>query len=69
MEDERYRLAQQHEIEKSKILEELKKARSKVVHSEGQIPLIKEALTQVREMLSGVVSESMYLRLKDMPER
>lgn len=52
-----------------KLLSELRNARAKVVHTEGQIPLIKEALHQVREMLSGMVSESVYLRLKDLNER
>jgi progesterone-induced-blocking factor 1 len=52
-----------------KILAELRNARAKVVHTEGQVPLIKEALNQVREMLSGMVSETVYLRLKDFNER
>lgn len=33
---------------------ELRRARAQAVHSEGQIPLIKEAVNKVREMLSGL---------------
>jgi progesterone-induced-blocking factor 1 len=40
-----------------------------VVKTEGQIPLIKEAIYRVKEMITGVVSESIYLRLKDLPEK
>jgi progesterone-induced-blocking factor 1 len=31
--------------------------------------MIREALGQVRDMLSGLVPESVYLRLRDVPER
>ena len=52
-----------------KVLAELRNARAQVVKTEGQIPLIKEAIYRVREMMSGVASESVYVRLKDLPER
>lgn len=52
-----------------KVLGELRHARSQVVKTEGQIPLIKEAIYRVREMSTGMVSESVYLRLKDLPEK
>lgn len=51
------------------MLAELRRARAQVIHTEGQIPLIKEALNKVREMLSGMESETVYLRIKDIPER
>ena len=52
-----------------KVLAELRQARAQVVKSEGQMPLIKEAIYRVREMSAGTASESVYLRLKDLPER
>jgi progesterone-induced-blocking factor 1 len=69
MDAERHRVHTEHQLEMEKILAELRNARAKVVHTEGQVPLIKEALNQVREMLSGMVSETVYLRLKDFNER
>ena len=52
-----------------KLLAELRHARSQVAKTEGQIPLIKEAVYRVREMMSGMASESVYIRLKDLPEK
>jgi progesterone-induced-blocking factor 1 len=43
--------------------------RARAIHTEGQIPLIKEAMSQVRDMLAGLIPESVYLRLRDIPDR
>lgn len=48
---------------------ELRLARAQIIKTESQIPLIKEALAEVRNMLSGITPESVYLRLRDIPER
>ena len=69
MEAERHRLESEHQLEMEKLLAELRNARSQVVRTEGQIPLIKEAIYRVKEMSTGMVSESVYLRLKDVPEK
>ncbi len=69
MEVERHRLESEHQLEMEKVLSELRHARSQVVKTEGQIPLIKEAVYRVREMMSGMASESVYMRLKDLPEK
>jgi hypothetical protein len=69
MEVERHRLESEHQLEMEKVLAELRNARAMVVKTEGQIPLIKEAIYRVREMMSGVASESVYIRLKDLPEK
>ena len=69
MEVERHRLESEHQLEMEKVLAELRQARAQVVKSEGQMPLIKEAIYRVREMSAGTASESVYLRLKDLPER
>lgn len=52
-----------------KVLAELRNARAQVVKTEGQFPLIKEAIYRVREMMSGIASQSVYIRLKDLPEK
>lgn len=41
MEVERHRLESEHQLENEKVLSELRRARSQVVKTEGQIPLIK----------------------------
>lgn len=69
MEVERHRLESEHQLEMEKVLSELRHARSQVVKTEDQIPLIKEAVYRVREMMSGMASESVYMRLKDLPEK
>jgi hypothetical protein len=69
MDAERHRLESEHQLEMEKLLAELRNARSQVVKTEGQIPLIKEAIYRVKEMSTGMVSESVYLRLKDLPEK
>ena len=69
MEVEKYRLESEHQLEMEKVLAELRNARSQVVKTEGQIPLMKEAIYRVREMMSGMSSESIYVRLKDLPEK
>ena len=69
MEVERHRLESEHQLEMEKVLSELRHARSQIVKTEGQIPLIKEAVYRVREMMSGMASESVYMRLKDLPEK
>lgn len=56
MEVERHRLESEHLLEMEKVLTELRNARANVVKTEGQIPLIKEAIYRVREMLNGVAS-------------
>jgi hypothetical protein len=66
-EAERNRVEQEHQIEVEKVLMELRRARTQIIHSEGQIPLIKEAVNKVREMLAGLESETVYLRIKDIP--
>jgi len=48
MEVERYRIESEHQLEMEKVLTELRNARSMVVKTEGQIPLIKEAIYRVR---------------------
>lgn len=48
MEVERHRLESEHQLEMEKVLSELRHARSQVVKTEGQIPLIKEAVYRVR---------------------
>lgn len=53
MEAERHRLEQEFQLQEEKILAELRAARAQVVHTEGQIPLIKEAMNKVRSMMSG----------------
>ncbi|KAL4511807.1 hypothetical protein ABPG72_012652 [Tetrahymena utriculariae] len=58
-----------HKREEERLLNEIKNLRTKAIHIEGQIPLIKEALAQVRDMLSGLVPENVYLRLRDLPEK
>jgi len=40
-----------------------------LAHSESQMPGIREALGQVRDMLSGLVPESVYLKLRDLNEK
>lgn len=69
MEVERHRIESEHQLEMEKVLAELRHARAQAVKTEGQIPLIKEAVYRVRELMSGTASESVYLRLKDLPER
>jgi type IV secretory pathway VirB10-like protein len=66
---ERGRMDQEHGMEVEKVLGELRRARAQVLHSEGQIPLIKEAINKVKEMLAGIESESVYLRMRDIPDR
>ena len=56
MEVERHRLESEHLLEMEKVLTELRNARANVVKTEGQIPLIKEAIYRVREMLNGTAS-------------
>ena len=41
MDAERHRMHTEHQLEMEKLLAELRTARAKVVHTEGQIPLIK----------------------------
>ena len=53
---ERQRIEQEYQLEIEKVLSELRRARAQIIHTEGQIPLIKEALNKVREMLSGMES-------------
>jgi len=43
-------------LELEKVLSELRFARSQVVKTEGQIPMIKEAIYKVKEMSTGMVS-------------
>lgn len=69
MEIERQKLRNEFQLEQDRLNQELRNARARVIQTEGQIPLIKEALAQVRDMLSGMVPESIYLRLRDIPER
>jgi hypothetical protein len=69
MDAERHRLESEHQLEIEKVLAELRNARAQVVKTEGQIPMIKEAIYRVKEMITGVASESVYLRLKDLPEK
>lgn len=69
MEIERQKLRNEFQLEQDRLNQELRNARARVIQTEGQIPLIKEALSQVRDMLSGMVPESIYLRLRDIPER
>jgi hypothetical protein len=69
MDAERHRLESEHQLEIEKVLAELRNARAQVVKTEGQIPMIKEAFYRVKEMITGVASESVYLRLKDLPEK
>jgi len=38
------------------------------MQAQGQIPLIKESLSQVKDMLNGLVPETTYLKLRDLPE-
>lgn len=69
LELERQKLRAEQQLEVDRLTNELRNARARVIQTEGQIPLIKEALGQVRDMLSGLVPESVYLRLRDIPER
>jgi hypothetical protein len=41
MDAERHRMHTEHQLEMEKLFAELRNARAKVVHTEGQIPLIK----------------------------
>jgi len=55
--------------ESEMIQQELRSLRSRNLNVEGQIPLIKEAMAQVKDMLSGLIPESTYLKLRDLPEK
>jgi progesterone-induced-blocking factor 1 len=69
LELERQKVRAEMQVELERLAGELRNARARVIQTEGQIPLIKEALAQVRDMLGGLVPESVYLRLRDVPER
>ena len=47
----------------------INKLRGDNLKFENQFPLIKEAISIVREMMNGLVPEDTYLRLRNMPER
>lgn len=69
MELERKKLRGEFEAEMERVMVELRNTKARVIQSEGQIPLIQEALVQVRDMLSGRIPETAYLRLRDIPDR
>lgn len=66
---ERRKLRGEFEAEMERVMLELRNTKARVIQSESQIPLIQEALVQVRDMLSGRIPESVYLRLRDIPDR
>ncbi|KRX01429.1 hypothetical protein PPERSA_01332 [Pseudocohnilembus persalinus] len=66
--DKRMQL-QEHRRETEQYQNEIRQLRARHVHVEGQVPLIKEALAQVKDMLSGLVPENVYLKLRDLPEK
>ncbi|EGR29131.1 progesterone immunomodulatory binding factor 1, putative [Ichthyophthirius multifiliis] len=66
---EKVTLANDFKRQEEALLNQIKQIKAKTIHVEGQIPLIKEALAQVRDMLSGLVPENVYLRLRDLPEK
>ncbi len=55
--------------EEQKLLGQIRMLRSRALQTESQMPLIKQALSQVRDMLNGLVPENVYLRLRDLPEK
>ncbi|CAD8069072.1 unnamed protein product [Paramecium sonneborni] len=66
---DRQRVFANHRIETDKLLSEIKQLKSKMIYQESQLPGIREALAQVRDMLAGLVPEAVYLRLRDMNEK
>ncbi|CAD8157235.1 unnamed protein product [Paramecium pentaurelia] len=66
---DRQRIFANHRIETDKLLSEIKQLKSKMIYQESQLPGIREALAQVRDMLAGLVPEAVYLRLRDMNEK
>lgn len=65
-EAETHRIMSNNRMEVDRLLSEIKQIKTKMAYQDAQMPGIREALAQVRDMLSGLVPESVYLKLRDM---
>ncbi|CAD8055224.1 unnamed protein product [Paramecium primaurelia] len=68
-ESDRQRIFANHRIETDTLLSEIKQLKSKMINQESQQPGIREALAQVRDILTGLVPKAVYLRLRNMNEK
>lgn len=68
-EADKQRIMSNNRIECDRLMSEIKQLKTRMAYQDAQMPGIREALAQVRDMLSGLVPESVYLKLRDINQQ